>query len=117
MKVKILLKTENPTVIEEICTFNDLTDQQIDTLKNFTEENPSMTMMTLDRYAKLARVRALILQVINREPGLTYEQIGKRILQRYGFLPRIGNRVRELRELGYVKTVEETDGRLHVYPQ
>jgi len=33
MKVKILLKTEKLTVIEEICTFNDLTDQQIDTLK------------------------------------------------------------------------------------
>ena len=34
MKVKILLKTEKPTVIEEICTFNNLNVEEIAELKN-----------------------------------------------------------------------------------
>lgn len=69
-----------------------------------------------NRLEKIARVRALILKVVNARPGLTYEEIGKEILLLYGFLPTIGNRVRELRKIGYVETVEE-DGRLRVYPK
>jgi len=68
------------------------------------------------RLEKLARVRALILKVVNARPGLTYEEIGKQILLLYGFLPTIGNRIRELRKIGYVETIEE-GGRLHVYPK
>jgi len=68
------------------------------------------------RLQKLARVRALILKVVVARPGLTYEEIGKQILLLHGFLPRIGNRVRELRKIGYVETVLEA-GRLRVYPK
>lgn len=68
-----------------------------------------------NRLEKLARVRALILQVVNARPGLTYEEIGKQILLLHGFLPTVGNRIRELRKIGYVKTISE-DGRLRVYP-
>ena len=69
------------------------------------------------RLEHLARVRALIMKVVTARPGLTYEEIGKQILLIHGFLPTIGNRIRELRELGWVKTEEEQDGRLHVYPK
>jgi len=69
-----------------------------------------------NRLEKHARVRALILQVVNARPGLTYEEIGKEILLLHGFLPTIGNRVRELRKIGYVETPEE-NGRLRVYPK
>ena len=68
------------------------------------------------RMEKLAHNRALILKIVNARPGLTYEEIGKEFLLLYGFLPTIDNRIRELRMLGYVVTVEE-NGRLHVYPK
>lgn len=68
------------------------------------------------RLEKLARVRALILKVVHARPGLTYEEIGKQILLLHGFLPTIGNRIRELRKIGYVETIEEA-GRLRVYPK
>ena len=68
------------------------------------------------RLQKLARVRALILKIVNARPGLTYEEIGKQILLLHGFLPTIGNRVRELRKIGYIETVEKA-GRLRVYPK
>jgi len=69
-----------------------------------------------NRLEKIARVRALILKVVHARLGLTYEEIGKEILLQHGFLPTVGNRIRELRKIGYVKTVEE-DGRLRVYPK
>ena len=69
-----------------------------------------------NRLEKLARVRALILKVVNQRPGLTYEEISKQFLLLYGFLPTIGNRIRELRKIGYVETVLEDD-RLRVYPK
>jgi len=68
------------------------------------------------RMAKFAHVRALILQEVHEEPGLTYEQIGDRIKRKHGFRPRIGNRIRELRTIGYVETKLEADNLLHVYP-
>lgn len=67
------------------------------------------------RQGLLARNRALILRVVKAEPGLTYEKIGQRINMRWKFLPTVGNRVRELRVMGWVRTVKEEDGRLHVY--
>jgi len=66
---------------------------------------------------QFAKVRALILRIVNSDGrGATIEGISKKFLLRYGFLPRIDNRIRELRKLGYVKTVKEDDGLLHVYP-
>jgi predicted transcriptional regulator len=69
-----------------------------------------------NRLEKIARVRALILKVVNARPGLTYEEIGKQILLLHGFLPTVGNRIRELRKIGYVQTISK-DGRLRVYPK
>lgn len=69
------------------------------------------------RLERLARVRALIMKIVHARPGLTYEEIGKQILLNHGFLPRIGNRIRELRTIGWVETREESDKRLHVYPK
>lgn len=69
------------------------------------------------RQSKFAHNRALILKIVHAEKGLTYEEISKRFLLLNGFLPTIGNRLRELRTLGYIETVKETDGRLHVYPK
>lgn len=69
------------------------------------------------RMERLAHVRALIMKVVYATPGLTYEEIGKQILLNHGFLPRIGNRVRELRTIGWVETREGADKRLHVYPK
>lgn len=66
------------------------------------------------RQGHFARVRALIMKTLHAEDGLTIEEIGKRVLLAYGFLPRINNRVRELRKLGWVETRKE-DGLLHVY--
>jgi len=68
------------------------------------------------RQSKFAHNRALILTFIHAEPGLTYEEVGKRFLLRHGFLPTVGNRIRELRKLGFVVTRMGEDHRLHVYP-
>ena len=77
----------------------------------------SQVIVDMDkRIAKFARVRALILQLVNAEPGLTYTEIGNRLQFIYGFRPRIGNRIRELRRIGYVETKLAADGLLHVYP-
>jgi len=42
---------------------------------------------------------------------------GAKLEQRdYGFLPRIDNRLRELRSIGWVESRKEEDGLLHWYP-
>ena len=69
------------------------------------------------RSSHFSRVRALIMKIVTAKPGLTIEEISKQFLLTYGFLPRINNRIRELRKLGWVTTPEEEDGRLHVYPK
>jgi len=69
------------------------------------------------RQAYFSRVRALIMKIVNAKPGLTISQISREFLLWYGFLPRIDNRIRELRKIGWVKTVKEEDGLLHVYPK
>lgn len=76
--------------------------------------------MTLNSYeektAEFARVRALIMKIVNAQPGLDVEAISKQFLLNYGFLPRIDNRLREARVLGYVESREE-EGRLRWYPK
>ncbi len=71
--------------------------------------------MTLKSYeekqAEFARVRALILKIVKAQPGLNVEEISKQFLLNYKFLPRIDNRLREARQLGYVMSKEQ-DGRL-----
>jgi len=64
-----------------------------------------------------ARVRALIMKIIASQNGLTVEQISKEFMLRYGFLPRIDNRLRELRSIGWVESRKENDGLLHWYPK
>jgi len=69
------------------------------------------------RAADFAHVRAMIMKIVKSMPGLTQEEISKEFLLRYGFLPRIDNRCRELRKIGWIETIKENDGLLHVYPK
>jgi len=64
-----------------------------------------------------ARVRALIMKIVVAQPSLTVEQISKEFILHYGFLPRIDNRLRELRTIGWVESRKENDGLLHWYPK
>jgi hypothetical protein len=64
-----------------------------------------------------ARVRALIMKIIVSRNGLTVEDISREFMLRYGFLPRIDNRLRELRSIGWVESRKEEDGLLHWYPK
>ena len=68
-----------------------------------------------DRAEEFNRVRALIQKIVSSQPGLTVEDISKQFLMRFGFLPRIDNRLREARELGWVDSKIEKDCRLHWY--
>jgi hypothetical protein len=74
--------------------------------------------MTLSNYvekqAEFNRVRAMIMQIVKAQQGLTVEEISKQFLLAFGFLPRIDNRLREARQLGWVESREE-DGRLRWY--
>ena len=75
------------------------------TLKSFEEKT-----------AEFAKVRALIMKIVKARPGLTVEEISKQFLLNYGFLPRIDNRLREARVLGWVESKEDC-GRLRWYPR
>jgi len=75
-----------------------------------------MAQKQVSALARYARVRALIMKIVKARPGLTYVGVKKQFLLSYGFLPEIGRRIRELRTIGWVNTVPEGDGRLHVYP-
>jgi hypothetical protein len=70
-----------------------------------------------DRAAAFALVRAKILKIVNQQPGLTVEEISKQFLLQYRFLPRIDNRLRELRAIGYVDSQIGEDGKLHWSPK
>ena len=52
-----------------------------------------------------------------RFQGLTYNQLRNRFLMEDGRVGTVGNRIRELRKLGWVVTVEGEDGLKHVYPK
>jgi predicted transcriptional regulator len=67
-----------------------------------------------EKQASFNRVRALIMKIVKVQPGLTVEEVSKQFLLAYGFLPQIGNRLREARKLGWVESREE-DGRLRWY--
>jgi len=73
------------------------------TLKSFEE-----------RAAEFSKVRALIMKIVKAQPGLTVEEISKQFLLNNGFLPRIDNRLREARALGWVESKED-NGRLRWY--
>ncbi len=87
-------------------------------VKNPTQitQKPSTLKSFEERQAEFARVRGLILKIVNAQPGLDVEEISKQFLLNYGFLPRIDNRLREARVLGYVESKEE-NGRLRWYPK
>lgn len=61
------------------------------------------------RKGDFGRVRALIRKILKGSPNLTVEEISIEFSHRYGFLPRIGNRLREDRENGLV--VSQIDGK------
>ena len=69
-----------------------------------------------ERTGHFARVRALLIRIIDKQPGITYSQLGQQCLLTYGFLPRIGNRIREMRQLGWIHTQKQADDLLHIYP-
>ena len=83
-----------------------------------TQRDSLVTLSDFERRAEhFARTRALILKIVNSMPGLTVEEISKEFVVRYGFLPRIENRLRELvKDFGFVEQ-RVMDGRLHFYPK
>ena len=81
-------------------------------------EQEQVKLTEFDKRAEhFARVRALIMKIISARPSLTVEQISKEFMLHYGFLPRIDNRLRELRNIGWVESRKENDGLLHWYPK
>jgi hypothetical protein len=64
-----------------------------------------------------ARHRALIMQIVKKHPGLTHQQIVKKEFEWYGYTFITDNRLRELREIGWVESRKENDGLLHWYPK
>ena len=83
-------------------------------------EQKSLRQIELSDFDKraeyFARVRALIMKILVARKGLTVEEISREFMLRYGFLPRIDNRLRELRSIGWVESRKEEDGLLHWYP-
>lgn len=68
------------------------------------------------RASQRARHRALIMQILNVEPGLTTQQIIVKEKENYGYQFLTDNRLRELRKMGWVESREE-DGLLRWYPK
>ena len=68
------------------------------------------------RKEEFAKVRALIMKLINTYPGMTQEQIKTRFYNTYDFMPCIDNRLRELREMKWVESRIGGDGYLHWHP-
>ena len=68
------------------------------------------------RAEDFAKVRALIMKIVNSRPGLTVAEISEEFLLRFHFLPRIDNRLRELRLVGWVESRMEND-LLRWYPK
>lgn len=78
-----------------------------------------MTQEALSKWQKrqeaFARVRALILQILNKHPeGLTTQQVAQFYLFKYGYLPRIGNRLRELVKENLAER-REVDGKIRFF--
>jgi len=81
------------------------------------QAKPQTSLSDYDkRAAHFSITRARIMKIVTATPGLTVAEVSTEYLLRYKYLPRIGNRIRELRRLGWVETVKEDDGLLHVYP-
>lgn len=89
------------------------------------------------RHAQFAYVRALILNIVHHPRrvindflvpfqyqivegeltgGLTWTQYQQVIYFENGFIPKVRNRGRELRDMGMIVLRKEMDGLLHVYP-
>ena len=69
------------------------------------------------RKENFAKVRALIMKIINEYPGLTQEAIKTKFYQTYGFMPCVDNRLRELRDdQKWITSQMGGDGYLHWYP-
>jgi len=70
-----------------------------------------------ERAEQRARHRALIMQILDKHPGLTHEQIRKKEFEWYGYTFCTDNRLRDLRQMGWVESRKENDGLLHWYPK
>lgn len=69
------------------------------------------------RIEKLAHCRAVVLQAIHAQPGMTYTDIREWINEHKRFrMESVGRRCREIRDSGYVELRTEGDNRVHVYP-
>jgi hypothetical protein len=69
-----------------------------------------------ERKENFAKVRALIMKILTVQPGLTQERLKTAFYEQFEFMPLIDNRLRELRELGWVESRLGGDGYLHWYP-
>ena len=83
--------------------------------KNMTEQ-PQLS--DFERRAEhFAHTTAQILKLVNKEPGLTTEQIQTKFFYIYNYHPVIDNKLRKLRADGMIESRLESDGLLHWYPK
>lgn len=68
------------------------------------------------RAGQRARHRALIMQILTENPGLTTQQIISQEQRLFGYQFLTDNRLRELREQEWIESRKEDDGLLHWYP-
>ena len=69
------------------------------------------------RASQRAKHRALIMQILNEKPGLTTQQVIEAERECFGYSFLTDNRLRELRDQGWVEARKEADGLLHYYPK
>jgi len=69
------------------------------------------------RASQRAKHRALIMQILNERLGLTTQQIVEAERECFGYSFLTDNRLRELRDQGWVEARKEADGLLHWYPK
>jgi hypothetical protein len=82
------------------------------------EETRQVKLSDFEKRAEQrARHKALIMQILNKHPGLTHEQIRDKEYEWYGYTFTTDNRLRELRQDGWVESRKEKDGLLHWYPK
>jgi len=79
--------------------------------------NGQETLNDYERRAEtFAHTQAQILNLVNKQPGLTTEQLQIRFFMIYNYHPVVDNKLRKLRSQGLIESRKEADGLLHWYP-
>ncbi len=103
---------------EEHKALKELVLQQQTLIQNILYERSQSIKVDWEKRRKLLdRVRDRLLGLIIEYPGLTYAEYQQLYTRRYRHTPRVGNRIRELRQMGLVYTIPGPDKKLRVYPK